>query len=491
MIPIDRSERVPHGVGTSPWSTAVLTLGFSCFWAWETTVIYAPGLLDSTESIGSTNWYINSIFVSVIYLTIFLASGILHPRINARWVALTALGCALFGSLLLIAISLTPSVPLDRAAIRLTANSFVALATVLLAILLMSVLSRHRDAARRSFVVLGGGAFGLALYVVISGLPIALLSISALLLPIAAVICLFVINTSDTLNVRLPEAKQARVLPYWLLCVLFIFAFAINFIRSSLPMSVSDTGVFSVVTLLVMIVFVLNTILERLSKSSIIHYSVMVLVTAVVFLNVFHLITTNVISILSISAFFIYVALLYNTISDYVAHNLYNGVRVISACLTANCIGLVLGGQIAIYFAGQQRVIAVVSILISYGIVVAGTAYFSRIAGSRRHTALDEHAIVNAAVSTHIAGDDTHILDIIRSRCEEFTNTYGLTKREREVMYRLSLGKTLHTISEELHLSVNTVKSHQLHIYQKLKIHTREQLLNEILGADDPENCDL
>lgn len=52
-----------------------------------------------------------------------------------------------------------------------------------------------------------------------------------------------------------------------------------------------------------------------------------------------------------------------------------------------------------------------------------------------------------------------------------------LTPREREVLTLVARGLTNSEIAERLTLSVNTVKTHRRHIYQKLDIHTRAALI--------------
>lgn len=59
-----------------------------------------------------------------------------------------------------------------------------------------------------------------------------------------------------------------------------------------------------------------------------------------------------------------------------------------------------------------------------------------------------------------------------------FKLTYGLTKREIEIIQLLSNGMENESISEKLFLSYHTVKTHRKNIYEKLKIKTIRELLN-------------
>ena len=56
-----------------------------------------------------------------------------------------------------------------------------------------------------------------------------------------------------------------------------------------------------------------------------------------------------------------------------------------------------------------------------------------------------------------------------------------LTEREREVLKLIALGHTNSEIASQLYLSVRTVESHRAHIQQKLRIHTRAELVRYAL----------
>lgn len=53
-----------------------------------------------------------------------------------------------------------------------------------------------------------------------------------------------------------------------------------------------------------------------------------------------------------------------------------------------------------------------------------------------------------------------------------------LTKREKEVLTELSKGLRYREIAETLHISIETVKSHCHHIYEKLHVNTKTEALN-------------
>ena len=62
--------------------------------------------------------------------------------------------------------------------------------------------------------------------------------------------------------------------------------------------------------------------------------------------------------------------------------------------------------------------------------------------------------------------------------CRQLAAANGLSAREEEVLGYLAKGRSQPYIREELLLSKNTVATHVKHIYQKLDVHSRQELLD-------------
>lgn len=59
-----------------------------------------------------------------------------------------------------------------------------------------------------------------------------------------------------------------------------------------------------------------------------------------------------------------------------------------------------------------------------------------------------------------------------------FAESFGLTRREGEVFSYLSKGRSLPYIADELFVTTGTVKTHTTHIYRKLGVNSRQELLD-------------
>lgn len=62
--------------------------------------------------------------------------------------------------------------------------------------------------------------------------------------------------------------------------------------------------------------------------------------------------------------------------------------------------------------------------------------------------------------------------------CRTLAQTHGLSAREEEILGYLARGRSQPYIREELVLSKNTVATHVKHIYQKLNVHSRQELID-------------
>lgn len=84
---------------------------------------------------------------------------------------------------------------------------------------------------------------------------------------------------------------------------------------------------------------------------------------------------------------------------------------------------------------------------------------------------------------TPATGAPTSPTDTLTARCAELARRTGLTPRETELLAQLGRGLTVHAISEELTVSENTVKYHIKSIYQKLGVHSRDEVIARIEAA--------
>lgn len=80
-------------------------------------------------------------------------------------------------------------------------------------------------------------------------------------------------------------------------------------------------------------------------------------------------------------------------------------------------------------------------------------------------------------VFSALANGDVRVPDE-SDRLMQVREQYGLTKRETEVLSFLAEGRSSSYIAGELCLSDNTVRSYVKNIYQKLDVHSKQDLID-------------
>lgn len=70
-----------------------------------------------------------------------------------------------------------------------------------------------------------------------------------------------------------------------------------------------------------------------------------------------------------------------------------------------------------------------------------------------------------------------HARSMVATKSHEIASRYRLSEREEEVLTLLALGRSRSHIKSELFLSLGTVNTHVTHIYAKLGVHSKDELL--------------
>lgn len=76
------------------------------------------------------------------------------------------------------------------------------------------------------------------------------------------------------------------------------------------------------------------------------------------------------------------------------------------------------------------------------------------------------------------AADDEAQAHALDQQCARLAQEYALTEREGEVFRLLARGRNVPFIEEELIISRNTIKTHIKHIYQKMDLHSQQELID-------------
>lgn len=80
--------------------------------------------------------------------------------------------------------------------------------------------------------------------------------------------------------------------------------------------------------------------------------------------------------------------------------------------------------------------------------------------------------------------DDDAVPDRLALRCDEVARTFGLTPREAQVLLELARRRPTDAIARDLVIAPGTLKVHKRHVYEKLGVHSRDELA-ELLGLSE------
>jgi len=98
----------------------------------------------------------------------------------------------------------------------------------------------------------------------------------------------------------------------------------------------------------------------------------------------------------------------------------------------------------------------------------------------------DTESVRSSAAET--TGAFAHTPGPWRQLCSEIAAKHGLTSREEEVLALLARGHSAEFIGKTLFVSTHTAKAHTLHIYRKLNLHSREELINLLENMAHPHD---
>ncbi len=129
-----------------------------------------------------------------------------------------------------------------------------------------------------------------------------------------------------------------------------------------------------------------------------------------------------------------------------------------------------------------------VILLVAYTVLIAVTVFSFR--ETKRHLDSTQQALRKAVAeeaAAHSAGASAETFSLtsgINQRCATLAETYRLSPRETEIFRLLAQGRTRSVIQEELVLSDSTVKTHITHIYSKLGVANRQEMIDLVLAED-------
>ena len=167
------------------------------------------------------------------------------------------------------------------------------------------------------------------------------------------------------------------------------------------------------------------------------------------------------------------VMLLWAMLADVAHHSTASPLVIFASGWLAYSLPLALG-ETAGVLLGQLESPAIAVAMLAYVVTVTVVLALNDSAFAQRRIFAD----------LDVAAPVPAVFESLDAGCERLGAECGLTVREVEVLQMLVKGRSKSYIAETLFISENTVRSHSKHIYQKLGVHSKQEVL-DLLGLGD------
>lgn len=349
-----------------------------------------------------------------------------------------------------------------------------------LAILLWAELQSCFNSMRIVIYVSGGFFFGAILGWLIAGLDPNRYLLAALALPLCSTLCLK--KAFETIPVcDLPKKSWGKIhFPWQLIFVLGIYEFVMG-VCEAFNRSTNDLFVLGV-ALSSVLLFALAYFPSRRFDFTLIFRTPFAFMTCGILATFLSFSESSPLTDLFISVGYISMFLLLTILLCDISHRY--GVSVLVLCGIEELVGICMMGGHAFAFELQKhtgsstlqiedpllQVILMALVLIASITLLTGNAH-------------DRWGLSFFGASK--MADEGDARSIFMTNCANIAKTHQLSPREKEVFLLLALGKSPVSIEQELCIANGTLKSHTRRIYQKLDVHSREEL--RMLVGTPPE----
>lgn len=164
------------------------------------------------------------------------------------------------------------------------------------------------------------------------------------------------------------------------------------------------------------------------------------------------------------------------------ARSTAEAVPVIAWGTAVSYAGILMGAQLGILTTSSPLAAVgggLASKLVVAAAVLAVVAYVALRGGARGFD-----AAIDGVEPDRPAQAQVRYIDRLEERCRRAVEEYGLTQREAEMLEQLARGNNPAHIQEALSISRNTVKYHCKNIYDKLGVHSQQEVI-DLLSAED------
>lgn len=461
------------------------TTGFALCQLWLTLCFFIPQLFPENASIQIQE-------ISLVARILCLTPCLLFAERFEKLLAKKSIGyllaiCACAGTLL---IPLSIGEGILPTMLQILAGLLTGLASGWLFMMWYQVFCKTKDPTGLISSVIASSIlmYILAAVIVLPGLNSWIMIGASSLIPFASVF-LFVEQTSKdepTTNYRFPEKKTKQRRTIILLCcglfsVSLVAEFMRNYYVSDLGLAFHSSNLHLVLLIAKIVCFVL--IVAALSETghriAIMYRATFILtLIAVLFMPYTQQVADIMYGIANFGAFFLNLMIL---LLAYNYHHKYRTscILVFALVRMTFCFDLFLGFAFFEVYRHLEpfipNLLGITSVVLGLMVIIVCLFVFTE-KGS-----IPLYGKLRSPNSSNTSAEDAY---------SHLSTAGKLSKRETEVFTLIAKGRSTPRIQKELQLSMNTVNTHTRHIFQKLNVHSRQELLDlidEIIQDGDHE----
>lgn len=445
-------------------------VAISALWSWNTCLLFLP-VFHAAPLGQHTTWLTTGFATAILYLAAGFGSR-RFARLQAK-----AAARATFTAIMTLAtaaqvlIAYTPDQLAVMPDLGWQALHFArSLGSVPCAVLLAFLLSTFPSMRERSLIVFTGTVLNPLIYLLVDNLAPVLAGLVTCLLPV------LVFASMEKRMRRTTVAKPAEdghvlTTSKLMLAAYFVFGLSINFIRGTVERS-SDTVFSNSSVIAFTFVLVLAAIaLALASRREVVLYATVVYFTLAIFLSV------NGVSGFALplvtARMFLYLAVFWLSAQADAQKVPGSIIRTFSFGFGVYGMGLALGAVLSRTLPSTSASVQAASLAVAYALFLAGAVITK---AARREK--PKPVPVVAARGSRAMSDLEACLE---KYCDQLADGHDLTSQEKRVLFELACSKSLKAIADDFGVSLNTVKTHTSHIYRKLDVHSREELMHLVI----------
>lgn len=348
----------------------------------------------------------------------------------------------------------------------------------------------------RRVAAFGGMGLSCFITVILFNLP-AILSIATQVVFIGFLAWgIWYLYLRDTAHAQIErqEINRQAHMPWIYLLIVLVFAFGMRFLRVGTSGSVDWPVVFASAAILSVVLILMDFAFTAQARMSPLNFIIAVLLAVPILVFGAGFPIDSLLLAAATTGFILLIPSYHQWMLGFIDDEKINPFSAFAVMTLALTVGQMLGGAgVVLSFGADAPLLRYgIAIVIAVSILFCAYVPLSKQSKDRMVRFLDfdngsekdgEKPRTNEALEDEL--EDSLLLGALEGSCSKIAEAYSLTRREKDVLLYLARRRVIRSIALDMHLSVNTVKSHILHIHQKLDVHSREELFDLIEKYSD------